>query len=146
MFEMWILTNRVGPYFGEWLGTCHYVSCPVEDRMNTRTHTHKLLAHTKTTVLKWNKCPTYRTPFGTFYFDSYTKIYDVHSTKAVLQPNTCKSEPNTINLEHTEPAITLSPTHQSWVLCKVKKDIERKKDGKGQKIKEGNRWDKGIKC
>lgn len=60
-------------------------------------------------------------------------FYDVHTTEAVLQPNTCKSEPNIINLERTEPAITLSPTHQSWVLRKVKKDIEQKRDVKGQK-------------
>lgn len=66
-------------------------------------------------------------PFNSFYFENRTEIYDVHSTEAVLQPNPCKSEPNIINLERTEPAITLSPTYQSWVLRKVKKDAERQR-------------------
>lgn len=82
-------------------------------------------------------------PFDSFYFENCTKIYDVLTTEAVLQQNTCKSEPNIINLERPEPVITLSPTHQSWVLRKVKKDM-RGRDTKGQKKQEVKRNSRDI--
>lgn len=78
--------------------------------------------HTNSAVLKRNRFSMSYNLNNLLTAFTLKIVYDVHTTEAVLQPNTCKSEPNIINLEHTEPAITLSPTHQSWVLPKVKKD------------------------